>query len=160
MSGVSSHPTEPRTFRMRFLPLWLFILAVVIPVVTVLQMLRHPDLRLFALVFGLSLGAISAAGMTMALVRVFPLQLTQSGIEGFDFWNRRTRLSWEEAGHIRNLGFDGLPVLLLGNRSATSALWLPLFIEQPAQFADALQQLAGHEHALVVRLKKRLREAA
>jgi hypothetical protein len=79
-----------------------------------------------------------------------------NGLRGWNIWNTRKQIAWEEIAECRGLAFPVFPFVRVLPKTGGSAIWQPLFLTRPQAFCDAVKEHAGEEHALTRYLAEQL----
>ncbi len=130
--------TEFMLFRVRFLPVLLFLFIVGGLVATILTVPPERHHISWFFLIGLSLFA-SIAG-TLLVVFQFPIYVHPRGIRCYDFWGQYAYVDWMQINRVSKSNFFGFRYLKLHSALLRRPLWLPLFLRRHAEFWSLISQ--------------------
>jgi hypothetical protein len=100
---------------------------------------------IMALAFG---GGAFVGGVSTLIQRAIArVRVGADGIHGHTFWATKRSLRWSEIQRVRPRRFLNLRYLSLHAERGKS-LWLPLFLQEPERFRQAVARLAPPENPL------------
>jgi hypothetical protein len=120
--------------KFRILFLWIFITAslgftslVVFENNDTFYWLAYGFAILFVLVFSLA--------FTFVMVAYFKVRLSNEGVKGFNVFGGAIYIEWINISNVKTINLLGLKFLRVFPKGTLLALWLPLFINNPDDFA-------------------------
>lgn len=93
-----------------------------------------------------AIGILTAVG-SLACLRLYDVEASDSQLEGITFWGLRLALRWEEIERVRPINLGGLRFLRLYSQRA-APIWLPLFLIRARAFITFVRARTAEGHPL------------
>jgi hypothetical protein len=132
-----------KVFRPSATRLFLFYVAVCLPLSVCVIVIRHPANINFK---ALLLAAASIIPLSIIIGSVlsllFPVRLTAEGVHAHSVWGFPRFIRWQDIKTVRKFSLPILPWLRLYPADGSSPVWLSMFPASPDQFKLEVQKLA------------------
>jgi len=131
----------------RILFLWIFIATSLI--FTGIVIVESHD-TFYWLAYGFTILFLVFFSMvsTFAMVTLFQVRLNNEGVKGSNVFGTPIFVEWVNISNVKTINFLGLKFLRVFPKGPLLALWLPLFINNPEDFAKQSSLIAPEGNVL------------